>query len=946
MKTVLLAYERDQDLAALESVLQSRGHRVLKAKSGIEALEVVRTRNPDALVSDVMLPRLDGFALCRRLREDPSFVHLPVLLHSFRVEGPKYEAFAAEVGAQRFFPRGSTLEELAAILDEAPAGSGTMRMPALVPELLDRREQDRKRLVDLERHLREVEATNRQLTVAERVARERAEHEARARAEFAAAESARVRELQLRIRELEAAQRQAVEAESQARGAVEESRAEAGKVAQLKARINELQSARARLQSAVSDAERAFAAQPTPTWIVDVESKLVHAATDSAAALSGLEASTLRGKPLHELLPGAEFRDDATHESVLHWQRPDGSEARLELRRAATSFAGRASWLLTARDVTAELATQAREQELAAHADALEAATLRGKPLHELLPGAEFRDDATHESVLHWQRPDGSEARLELRRAATSFAGRASWLLSARDVTAELATQAREQELAAHADALEAAAEPCGVVDGEGRLRYGNRALLALLNVDRERLGTLTMQALEIDGKAGPAPGNIEQVQAGVLRQDLRWRRPDGQAIEVEVALAAIDGNAGFRVLTARDVAAAKRAAERNDRDQARVSRLLELAQRSHALTETEILDRTLQLARELTHSEQGYIFLAAGDATTLEVAARHGAASTEPLTTLTRWRGTPPPESALGECAVSQRPVIRDAAEATAALRAAGLPGTLQRQLAMPMLDGGRLAGVLLVADAARPYDDDDRRHVEHIADAAAKLLRRRRSDAEVVTAMDHMERVMFGAIEALARLAETQDACKTGRARRVGDYAAGIGTALGLPGHTVRGLRVMGQLIDVGMLEIPRELLWRPGTLAASEFDLVKTHAERGFEILRAVEFPWPVAETVRQHHERLDGSGYPRGLKGEEILLDARIVAVADAVEAMLSPRPHRPALTLTACLDELQSQAGRRYDARVVKACVKLLRDGQVTAVPIQQEGEAPAGQRIA
>ena len=863
MKTVLLAYERDQDLAALESVLQSRGHRVLKAKSGVEALDIIRTSNPDALVSDVMLPRLDGFALCRRLREDPSFVHLPVLLHSFRVEGPKYEAFAAEVGAQRFFPRGSTLEELAAILDEAPAGSGTMRMPALVPELLDRREQDRKRLSDLERQLRDVEATNKQLTVAERVARERAEYEARARAEFAAAESARIRELQLRIRDLEAAQRQAVEAESQARGAAQKSRAEVGKLAHLEARINELQTARARLQSAVNDADRAFAAQPTPTWIVDIESKLVHTATESAAALVGQEAATLRGKSLSELLPGAEFSDEGTHESVLHWQRPDGSEAHLELRRAATSYAGRASWLLTARDVSAELATQAREQELAAQADA-----------------------------------------------------------------------------------LEAAAEPCGIVDGEGRLRYGNRALLALLGVDRERLGTLTLQTLEREDEGDSMLRSIERTHDGVLRQDVRWRRPDGQVIEVEVSLASIGEHAGFRVLTARDVSASKRAAERNDRDQVRVSRLLELAQSSHGLTETEILDRTLQLARELTRSEQGYIFLPVGDATTLEVAARHGGAATEPLTTLTHWRGAPPPETALGECAASQRPVIRDATEGTAALRAAGLPGALHRQLVMPMLGGGRLAGVLLVADAAQPYDDDDRRHVEHIADAATKLLRRRRSDAEIVTAMDHMERVMFGAIEALAQLAEAQDACKTGRARRVGDYAAGIGTALGLPGHTVRGLRVMGQLIDVGMLQIPRELLWRPGMLSAAEFELVKTHAERGFEVLRAIEFPWPVAETVRQHHERLDGSGYPRGLKGEEILLDARIVAVADAVEAMLSPRPHRPALTLTACLDELQSQAGRRYDARVVKACVKLLRDGQVTAVPIQQEGEAPAGQRIA
>src|SRR5215218_1540580 len=108
MKTVLLAYEREQDIAAVESVLQARGHRVVKARTGIEALEIIRASTPDALVSDVMLPRLDGFALCRRLREDPSFAHLPVFLHSFRVEGPKYEAFAAEVGAQRFLQRGSS----------------------------------------------------------------------------------------------------------------------------------------------------------------------------------------------------------------------------------------------------------------------------------------------------------------------------------------------------------------------------------------------------------------------------------------------------------------------------------------------------------------------------------------------------------------------------------------------------------------------------------------------------------------------------------------------------------------------------------------------------------------------------------------------------------------------------------------------------------------------
>lgn len=766
MKNVLLAYERDQDITAVETVLQSRGHHVRKARNGLEALEIIRHETPDVVVSDVLLPKLDGFALCRRLHEDPEFLHVPVYLHSFRVEGAKYEAFAAEVGAQRFLPRGSTMDELAALIDESPTRTGTMRMPVLVPELLDRREQDRKRLGELEQQLRQAEAEQARLAASERVARERAEREARARAEFAVSESVRIREMQLRIRELETAQKQAAAAESAARGEAAESRAEMARLATLEARIDELQTARARAQAAANDAERAFAAQPTPTWIIDADSGLVHGASDAAAALVGVEAQALRGKAFTEVVPGAEFGDDSVRDTVASWRRQDGSATQLELRRTPMSYAGRTCWLVTARDVSAEIELQARASEIAA---------------------------------------------------------------------------------------------------------------------------------------------------------------------------------------TALELESVKRAAQRNERDQLCTSRLLELAQRAHALTEPELIERSIELAQQLSDSPLACAFLATGDSpTALELVAHRaeGAVDTS-LSVLTRWRGVPPADSALLESISTQRPVVRDATEGTGVLLQAGLPGALHRQVVSPLVDGGRLVGALLVANASSPYDDDHRRHVAQVADVLARLLRRRRSDAEIVSAMDHMERVMFGAIESLAQLAEAQDACKTGRSRRVADYAAGIGKALGLPGHTLRGLRVMGQLIDVGMLQIPRELLWRPGALTAAEYELVKSHADRGADAVRGIEFPWPVAEVIRQHHERLDGSGYPRGLKGEEILLEARIVAVADAVEAMLAQRPHRAALSVAACIEELQSQAGRRYDARAVKACVKLLRDAQAaSAATTPNEGETAAGQRIA
>ncbi len=865
MKTVLLAYEREQDLAAVETMLQSRGHRIVKTRNGIEALEAIRAETPDVLVSDVLLPRLDGFALCRRLREDPDLMHLPVVLHSFRVAGPKYEAFAAEVGAQRFLPRGSSLDELAMALADSSPGSGTVRIPALVPELLDRREQDRMRLIDVERQVRDLEATNQQLAAGERVARERAEYEARARAEFAAAESVRIRELQVRIRDLETAQRAAAEAESRARGAVAETRAESAKLATLESQLAEVQEARARAQAAAGDVERVFVAQPVPTWVCDMDSLQLHLASDSAAALFGVEPGALRGKSVDAVLPGLAFADGAARETVLSRRREDGSESVLEVRRQAVSYGGCACWLMTAADVTAN------------------------------------------------------------RSARASVA-----------------------QLSVVSQAFDFAPEPSVLADAEGRLRHGNRAFLELLGIDAERLETLTLQQLEGEAGDDATIRSLALGRNGRARLETRWRRPNGSVIDVEIAAVPCEAMPDTRVLSVRDISPQRRTAERNEREQLRVGRLLDLTHRAHGLTETEILEQSLQIVQDLTGSPLACVFLALTEPTQLELAVRRGTGeSADAATLLTRWRGVPPLNTALYESLSSQRTVVRDAVEGTGILHTAGLPASLRRQVATPILDGGRLGGVLLIAEKAGPYDDDDRRHAAFVAEAVSKLLRRRRSDAEIVSAMDHMERVMFGAIEALAQLADAQDACKTGRARRVAEYAAGIGTSLGLPGHTVRGLRVMGQMIDVGMLQIPREILWRPGTLSSSEFELVKTHAERGYEILRRVEFPWAVAETVRQHHERLDGSGYPRGLRGDEILLEARIVAVADAVEAMLAQRPHRPALSLAACIEELQSQAGRRYDARVVKACVKLLRDGQASAPDTTvQEGEAPAGMQIA
>jgi PAS domain S-box-containing protein len=859
MSTVLLAYERDQDLGAIETLLESRGHRVVKSRTGLEALELARHDPPQAVVSDVLLPLLDGFALCRRLKEDPLVHHLPVFLLSFRVEGPKYEAFAAEVGAARFFPRGSTLEDLAAAIDSLKVGSGTMRMPALVPELLERREQDRKRVTELERRVRDLESANQLLAVAERVARKKAETEARQRSEQATGEAERIRELTEKVAELESRQQTLSAAESAARGAAEQSKAEAARIGTLESRLAELKDASARAEANATDAERVFRSLPLPTLLSDMETQQLRAISDAGAALFGIAPEKLLGRKIPDLLPGYSPGDDPARPVDLAFARPDGTPALLELRRASVSSDGRACWLTTARDVTVERGERATQLAMAARARAL-----HGAPFGACL------------------------------------------------------------------------------VNGAGEIKYANAAFHTLMGLEVGTAEGMKLQQFEQRSAGDSTIRSLAIGGSGQMLQETQWRRPDGSVFDVELASASLEGDDGPRVISVRDVSSRRRAQERAEREQRRSAGLLDLAQTAHGFTEAETLARALELLEQVTASERGYVFLATADAGHLELSARQdGAAAELDQSPLTRWRGVPPQDTALFECLSSQRPTARDEAEGTGNLRHAGLPGSLRRQLATPMLDGGRVAGVLLLADKKVGFDDDDRRHAAAVADAVWKVLRRRRSDAEVVSAMDHMERVMLGTVEAIGGLAEAQDACKTGRAGRVGELAAGIGAAMGLPGHTVRGLRVIGQLVDVGMLQIPREILWRPGQLAAAEFELVKTHPERGFETLRRIEFPWPVAEAVRQHHERLDGSGYPRALKGDAIILEARIVAVADAVEAMLSPRPNRAALALPACIEELQSQAGRRYDARVIKACVKLLRER-----PSQPELEVSAGQRIA
>ena len=180
---------------------------------------------------------------------------------------------------------------------------------------------------------------------------------------------------------------------------------------------------------------------------------------------------------------------------------------------------------------------------------------------------------------------------------------------------------------------------------------------------------------------------------------------------------------------------------------------------------------------------------------------------------------------------------------------------------------------------------------------------------------------------VKTVSLLTESQDPYTARHQKKVSKLAEGIAQEMGLPADLIEGIRVAGMVHDTGKMSLPTEIVTKPGALTPFEFSIIKEHPRRGCEILKGVDFPWPTPETVLQHHERLDGSGYPRGLKGDEIRLEARVLAVADVVEAISSRRPYRPGLGIEAAIVEIDELKGVLYDTEVARACLGFLESNE-------------------
>ncbi len=203
--------------------------------------------------------------------------------------------------------------------------------------------------------------------------------------------------------------------------------------------------------------------------------------------------------------------------------------------------------------------------------------------------------------------------------------------------------------------------------------------------------------------------------------------------------------------------------------------------------------------------------------------------------------------------------------------------------------------------------------------------ITERYKTEVRLQHSYERLQKSMEGAVQTIAMISEVRDPYTSGHQQHVARLAAAIASEMGLPETQVTAIQMAGALHDIGKINIPTEILSKPGKLKQIEFDLIRTHPGVGREILKTIDFPWPVCKMVLQHHERLDGSGYPDGLKSEDICLEAKILAVADVVDAMSFHRPYRPACGIRDALEEISNNRGMLYDAEVVDVCLRLFKE---------------------
>jgi PAS domain S-box-containing protein/putative nucleotidyltransferase with HDIG domain len=292
-------------------------------------------------------------------------------------------------------------------------------------------------------------------------------------------------------------------------------------------------------------------------------------------------------------------------------------------------------------------------------------------------------------------------------------------------------------------------------------------------------------------------------------------------------------------------------------------------------------------------------------------------------------WADTARGQGPIGTAIRQQTPIVTSDIGTDPAFkpwREAALKQKLKSSAVLPLIVDKEVLGTInLYAPESYAFDGDALVFLKDLASTVAFGIKNQRLLIENATHLSTLEDSLIQTIHAIALALEKRDPYTAGHMSRVAQLSVAIAKKMKLSPHQIDGLRLSATIHDLGKIYVPAEILNRPGKLTEYEFEIIKSHSQVGYDIVKGINFPWEIAQIILQHHERLDGSGYPNGLKGDDILLEAQILCVADVVEAMSSHRPYRPALSIEAGLDMVSKHKGSQYNPEIVDACVKVIRE---------------------
>lgn len=253
-----------------------------------------------------------------------------------------------------------------------------------------------------------------------------------------------------------------------------------------------------------------------------------------------------------------------------------------------------------------------------------------------------------------------------------------------------------------------------------------------------------------------------------------------------------------------------------------------------------------------------------------------------------------------------------------------------IQSMLAMPIYSGEKFSGFLSLTNYYKKvnWNENDTALLRISSEVIGRAIEKKQNEKKLYKTIERLEESIKSIIYAMTKIVEIKDPYTSGHQWRVAELSKAIAEELGLPSEQITGIHFAAAVHDIGKVCIPSEILSKPGRITADEFNIIKNHSQVGYDILENIVFPWPIDKSVLQHHEKINGSGYPAGLTGNEIILEAKIIGVADVVEAMSSRRPYRDALGIDAALEEIVKNKDILYDGNVVTACLKLFRENRI------------------